>query len=135
MKGRFLEHAISILLVTSIFVGLIYYVQRNVAAAKPVADPRLQEYLKLDFIDFWFMSARHLDLQISDMQSWRNYFLRSFRKSPILCDVLKDEKKAYGEEVLSIAHKSGCQINPRRIESLKAVEEYFRPRIKKEGWF
>ena len=52
MRGRFFEHAISILLVTSIFIGLIYYVQKNVAAAKPVADPRLQEYLKLDFIDF-----------------------------------------------------------------------------------
>lgn len=52
MKGRFFEHAISIILVTSIFIGLIYYVQKNVVALKPVVDPQLQEYLQLDFIDF-----------------------------------------------------------------------------------
>lgn len=85
---------------------------------------------KLDFIDFWFMSARHLDLQRSDMVSWRNYFLGSFQNSPILCDVLKDEKEAYGEEVLSIAHKSGCPIKPRRVESLRVIDDYFRPQAK-----
>ncbi len=52
MKGRFLEHAISILLVTSIFVVLIHYAQKNAATRQPLSDPRLQEYLNLDFIDF-----------------------------------------------------------------------------------
>ncbi len=82
MKGRYLEHAISIFLVTSIFVGLIYYVQKNVAAMKPVADPRLQEYLNLGFIDFGdpldkALFKETLDIFSPDYLARNNFLLQS----------------------------------------------------------
>ncbi|HKQ46410.1 MAG TPA: hypothetical protein VJS47_13555 [Rhizomicrobium sp.] len=85
---------------------------------------------KLDFIDFWFTSARHLSLDEYDMVSWRNYFIDSFRNSRILCDVLTDEQSQYGEEIRSIAFKSGkCPgVRPVSLKSLQIVEEYFPPR-------
>ncbi len=84
---------------------------------------------KLDFIDFWFTSALQMNLKRYDMQSWRNYFQRSFKQSRVLCDVLNDEKDDYGEELRSIAFKSGCTIvSPRERKSLDRLEKYFPPR-------
>ena len=84
---------------------------------------------KLDFIDFWFTSALHMNLKRYDMQSWKNYFQRSFMKSRVLCDVLTDEKDDYGEELRSIALKSGCTtVSPRDRKSLERLEKYFPAR-------
>lgn len=54
---------------------------------------------KLDFIDYFFTQAADLDRDNIEYGTWAKYFEDSFRSSPILCRVLKDEQDEYGYEI------------------------------------
>ncbi|MDL1893622.1 hypothetical protein FBQ87_12165 [Sphingobacteriales bacterium CHB3] len=52
MKARFVEHAVSILLVTALFVGLISLIQQENLKKRTEQRSDIQKYLALEFVDF-----------------------------------------------------------------------------------
>src|SRR5712692_3454339 len=52
MKAKFIEHALSILLVTCAFVVLLTVIQNKEASLQAARTKTIEPYLKLDFLDF-----------------------------------------------------------------------------------
>jgi hypothetical protein len=52
MKSNLVEHGLSILLVTVTFTVLILFIQKNNREVEPASDGRVQEFVRLGFIDF-----------------------------------------------------------------------------------
>jgi hypothetical protein len=59
---------------------------------------------KLDFVDYFFSQIEHLDRDKYEYDTWKAYVEDSFRSSPILCKLLKDEQEWYGYEIRYMAN-------------------------------
>jgi hypothetical protein len=68
-------------------------------ADKPLDSVIAFAEFKLDFIDYFFTQAAHLDRDNIEYDTWARYFNDSFKSSPVLCSVLKDEQDQYGYEI------------------------------------
>lgn len=64
----------------------------------------IAEFL-FDFMDGYYSSARHLSLESSNPDAWKNYFRSIFLKSPLACSILREELAEYSRDLASVARK------------------------------
>lgn len=108
--------------------GLLMYFERN---APMPTDPYIADQIrliaehKLDVIDYFFSQENNLREKHDDEYgAWILYFKRSFARSAVLCDVLRERQEVYGALVKGVAWRSGC---PRMPEPAGEVQEKLAP--------
>ncbi len=84
-----------------------YFNGRDVKAGDPDYDAAasIADY-NLDLIDNFYAFQPHLDPANYDLEAWENFFVASFKNSPVMCHVLKDQLAEFGRRVREVGAKS-----------------------------
>jgi hypothetical protein len=61
---------------------------------------------QLDFIDNFFAFQPHLAPENYDPESWKNYFVFTFKRSPLMCRIIRRDANMYGDDINDIAREA-----------------------------
>ncbi len=59
----------------------------------------------IDFMDNSTVMGEHIDTDIFEPEAWRVYYEYQFKRSPLLCRIIRSEGGIYGDDIVALGVK------------------------------